>query len=323
MNLHEDKKLFSDTIRAAAQHLEIKEAFVEKDYWITLLLNRLSESKYSGESVFKGGTSLSKSFGLINRFSEDVDIAIINKENRTGNELKKIIRAVEKNMTAELTEIEVEGVTSKGSRFRKTVHEYESINKKYENNRVIVEINSFANPFPYEARSIGSMVHDFLQQTGKSEIIEKYKLQTFQINVLNKEQTLLEKLVSLVRFSFAEDSVESMKEKIRHFYDLHFLMKDTACASFVNSKDFKKKFDELIIHDKEIFDDPTGWQDKEIDESPLIKDFDNTWNQIRTTYWTELSALAYKEIPSESVVAESFKELMNHVQKVVATDQRS
>ncbi len=34
MNLHKDKKLFSDTIRAAAQHLDIKEVFVEKDYWI-------------------------------------------------------------------------------------------------------------------------------------------------------------------------------------------------------------------------------------------------------------------------------------------------
>ena len=39
MNLHNDTKLFSDTIRAAAQHLRIKDEFVEKDYWITLLLN--------------------------------------------------------------------------------------------------------------------------------------------------------------------------------------------------------------------------------------------------------------------------------------------
>jgi len=314
MNLHEDIKLLSDTIRAAAQHLGISEIFVEMDYWITLLLDRLSESEYSEDTVFKGGTSLSKSYGLINRFSEDVDIAIINKENRSGNELKNVIRAVEKEMAAELTEIEVDGVTSKGSRFRKTVHEYESIDVKNKNNRIIVEINSFANPFLYSACSISSMVYYFLQQTGKTHIIEQYNLKPFQVNVLNKEQTLLEKLVSLIRFSFAEDPVESMKEKIRHFYDLHYLMNDSDCVSFVNSEDFKKKFDDLLIHDREIFDDPSGWQDKEINESPLIDDFENIWNQIKSTYKTELLALAYVAIPDESVVAESFKELVNLIQ---------
>ena len=79
----------------------------------------------------------------------------------------------------------------------------------------------------------------------------------------------------------------------------------------------------MLIHDKEIFDDPSGWKNKTINESPLLSDINNIWDQIKSTYKTELSALAYKEIPSESVVAESFKELMNHVQKVVATDQRS
>jgi hypothetical protein len=38
MNLHQDSKFFSDTIRAASQHLNIKLEFVEKDYWITLVL---------------------------------------------------------------------------------------------------------------------------------------------------------------------------------------------------------------------------------------------------------------------------------------------
>lgn len=77
MNLHHDIKLFSDTLRATSQHLDIKLGFVEKDYWITLVLSRLATSKYVSESVFKGGTSLSKGFNLIERFSEDVDIAII------------------------------------------------------------------------------------------------------------------------------------------------------------------------------------------------------------------------------------------------------
>lgn len=52
MNLHNDKKLFSDTIRAAAKHLKIYEVFVEKDYWITLDLYHLAKSQYVKEAVF-------------------------------------------------------------------------------------------------------------------------------------------------------------------------------------------------------------------------------------------------------------------------------
>jgi len=95
MKLHHDLKLFSKTLRAASQHLDIKLEFVEKDYWITLVLSRLAKSKYVDESVFKGGTSLSKGHNLIERFSEDVDIAIINDMVKTGNEIKTIIRTIE------------------------------------------------------------------------------------------------------------------------------------------------------------------------------------------------------------------------------------
>lgn len=59
MKLHKDIKLFSDTLRAASQYLEIKLEFVEKDYWITLVLSRLTKSKYIDESVFKTSLLLS------------------------------------------------------------------------------------------------------------------------------------------------------------------------------------------------------------------------------------------------------------------------
>ena len=65
MNLHLDQKLFSDTLRATAKSRDIRLEFVEKDYWITLVLNRLAVSKYVGTTIFKGGTSLSKAFQLM------------------------------------------------------------------------------------------------------------------------------------------------------------------------------------------------------------------------------------------------------------------
>lgn len=82
---------------------------------------RLSKSDYTDQVVFKGGTSLSKGLDLIGRFSEDMDIAVINEEIDSGNQLEKLRRTIEKEITEGLKEISVENVTSKGSRFRKSV----------------------------------------------------------------------------------------------------------------------------------------------------------------------------------------------------------
>ena len=314
MNLHHDIKLFSDTLRAASQHLNIKLEFIEKDYWITLVLNRLAKSKYVDGSVFKGGTSLSKGFNLIERFSEDVDIAIINDNAKTGNKIKNIIRTIEKEIMQDLSEIQMDGVTSKGSKFRKSVFQYESTIKNNQSNKLILEINSFANPFPFQKLTVESFVFSFLMKTGNEKYIEQYNLQPFDVNVLNKEQTLLEKMVSLIRFSFKENAVEGISEKIRHFYDLYFLMNDPECAEFVVSDSFKIRFDIILKHDRAIFKEPPGWQTKQVAESPLFNDFENIWEKIKAKYQTEISALAYRAIPDEESVARSFRELLKRIE---------
>jgi predicted nucleotidyltransferase component of viral defense system len=314
MKLHLDDKIFKELIKLTEIELKINRPFVEKDYWITLVLSRLAKSKYVDESVFKGGTSLSKGYNLIERFSEDVDIAIINDRGKTGNEIKTIIRNIEKEITPDLTELQMEGVTSKGSRFRKSLFEYVTTEKGNSNNKLIVEINSFANPFPYQRLTIQSFVFDFLMQTNNEKYIEQYNLQSFEVNVLSKEQTLLEKMVSLIRFSFTENTVESISEKIRHFYDLYYLMKSPECIEFVASDSLKKQFDNILRHDREMFEEPKDWQTKSISESPLVTNFSTLWKQIKEKYQTELSALAYRPIPDEKDVAKCFEELIKRIE---------
>src|SRR5437667_10368274 len=61
----------------AATRLSVLPDIVEKDFWVTWLLERLFESSALGPAlVFKGGTSLAKVFGVIQRFSEDIDLSI-------------------------------------------------------------------------------------------------------------------------------------------------------------------------------------------------------------------------------------------------------
>ena len=313
MKLHTNKELFSTLVTLTAKHFRITPAFVEKDYWITLILHNLANSPFSNDVVFKGGTSLSKGYRLINRFSEDIDIAII-VEKLSGNALKTKIRNIEKEITINFTEITVPNVTSKGSMFRKSVFEYPSIISGVLSGntakRIIVEINSFANPYPYLQQKITSFISEFLQETNQQQTIEEYGLQEFSLNVLDKCRTMLEKIVSLIRFSFSENPPQAIASKIRHFYDLYYLTHDYECLGYLESSRFKSDFLELLAHDKNAFDTPEGWRLKEISESPLVKNFPALWVSLRTIYQNELSQLAFVKIPDEKEVYNSFEKLI-------------
>ncbi len=59
-----------------AAKIKLPVAAIEKDFWVTEILNILFSLPYADKMVFKGGTSLSKVWGVIRRFSEDIDIAM-------------------------------------------------------------------------------------------------------------------------------------------------------------------------------------------------------------------------------------------------------
>lgn len=311
MILHENKKEFTEAIQAASDNLNISTVFIEKDYWITKVLKELSLSKHANGVVFKGGTSLTKAHKLIQRFSEDVDIAVLDVSKLSGNQVKTLIRTVEKDISKDLTEIEVPGVTSKFSKYRKSVFTYPltgnfKISAGVSNN-LIIEVNSFANPFPYETLEIKSFITEFLEKTKSDDLIKKYKLEPFNLKVLGKKQTLLEKIVSLIRFSFDKDVNESIASKIRHFYDIHFLLSDKECSDYIKSDNFKKDLNELIDHDKQVFDEPFGWIECDFKKSVLITEFAKVWEGVKYTYVKELTDLSYAKIPDENEVKESFK----------------
>lgn len=73
MNLHLDREAFAELVTAAANELHIPPGIIEKDYYVTLALRELA-SRIPG-MVFKGGTSLTKCYQILERFSEDIDIS--------------------------------------------------------------------------------------------------------------------------------------------------------------------------------------------------------------------------------------------------------
>src|SRR3984893_17479050 len=69
----DERRLYIDQ---AAIRRNVSPVVLEKDFWVCWLLGLLFGSEFAGSLVFKGGTSLSKVFGVIERFSEDIDLSL-------------------------------------------------------------------------------------------------------------------------------------------------------------------------------------------------------------------------------------------------------
>ena len=90
--LHNDPSLFEQVILRISEDTGIEASIIEKDYYVTLFLQRIVARQPN--IIFKGGTSLSKCYKLINRFSEDIDLNIDSETHPTEGQRKKLKEAI-------------------------------------------------------------------------------------------------------------------------------------------------------------------------------------------------------------------------------------
>lgn len=88
MNLHENPDVFEELILATASELRIPTSVVEKDYFVTIVLKLLTSRIEN--IVFKCGTSLTKGYQLLERFSEDIDLTLMQISVNQANQQRKI-----------------------------------------------------------------------------------------------------------------------------------------------------------------------------------------------------------------------------------------
>lgn len=312
MILHNDKETFNELIETTAAVLGIPAVFIEKDYWVTYILNRLSKSPYKQTAIFKGGTSLSKAYKIIDRFSEDIDLAIIT-DSIDGNAVKSLIKSIEKALLDENFEETITPQTSKGSKFRKTVHQYPKIidgDFGHANENLIIELNSFAKPHPYISKTISSYIFDFLntQSEEAKKLITDFELEPFDINVLDYKRTFCEKISAVARASFESDEVYSqLKEKIRHFYDIYHLMQEEEIKAFLNSYDMNKMIQNVREDDQKQFS--SDWANVKLHSIKIFENI-NILDELNSYYNSNFKTLVYSEtLPNMQDIKVKFEEL--------------
>ncbi len=219
MYLHRDRETFRDIIGQAADSSGRTPAVAEKDYYVTLILKLLSEQLK--QCVFKGGTSLSKGFHVIDRFSEDIDITF--SEHIGESRRKKLKNVVLKGISEELGMPVANWEETQSDRdYNAYLFSYESVFGLQDDRLpqyVKLETALGSYSFPTQVVEIRNYIGDYLEGRGRADLAEQFSLGRFSMNLQSLERTYIDKVFALCDYYLQGRS----KRCSRHLYDIYKL----------------------------------------------------------------------------------------------------
>ena len=218
MILHKDKDKFDIAIKTASRYFNVAPAIIEKDYYVTLILLKLTEQVPN--LLFKGGTSLSKCYKIIDWFSEDIDITLDSEHQSQGNR-----RKIKQTIIEICKELGVNLLNEDETRSRRNYNcykiDYCPRNRLSElNQQILIETTFIVKAFPDEVKEASSLIYDYLKAIGNNEAIVKYELEPFEIRVQTLDRTLVDKVFAVCDYMLDN----KMERKSRHIYDLFRLL---------------------------------------------------------------------------------------------------
>jgi hypothetical protein len=319
MRLHTNQELFEAAIQASAQQKGLPEIYIEKDYWVTVALHTVFSAPIGSEVVFKGGTALSKCYHLIERFSEDIDLVVIRREGESNNALTNKIKKISAIVGGVLPEIEVPGITAKMGMNRKTAHSYQkTFGGSYGQVRdqVIVEATWLGHSEPNTGAEVGSYIGEMMEAAGQQSLMGQYGLHPFPVQVLTRERTLCEKIMSLVRFSYADNPMADLRSKIRHLYDIHQLLQEPELAHFFKSDAFEQLLQQVAGDDVLSFKNNNAWLSNHPGLALLFAQPEKTWKELRGTYRTDFRRLVFGTLPEEAAILFTLLQVADRVKAI-------
>ena len=319
MNLHEDIDFFKDAVSITAQHMGMPEVYVEKDYWVTLALRRIFTGATAQYTVFKGGTALSKCFTYINRFSEDIDLVLIKEKGLSANQLKARLKRLSETVSQVLPEIEVEGITSKKGMIRKTAHSYSRVFRGdlgQARDQIILESSWFGASEPTTTGKVASFISEMMAERDQLEMVAKYQLLPFEVNILAPERTLCEKIMSLVRFSYTDNPIRDLRNKIRHAYDLHQMLDQEHLSQFMDSLAFDTMIHNVGHDDELAFRNNKEWLYHHPSKALMFSNLEEVWSELIISYNGVFRTLVFGNLPDGVLVKKTMIRIKERLEMV-------
>ncbi len=248
---------FKELLRAVEHQKKIDSSLVEKDYWIMHCLYGLQQEGFEFE--LKGGTSLSKGYGIIHRFSEDIDIRIeppVGMKVPTGKNHTKPAQCESRKKYYDWLagKIKIDGI-------KKIARDKEFDNKKtyfsggirlyYKasfptvegiKEGVLLEVG-FDDVTPNKPRDISSWAFDFSHERG----MQVKDNRAYSVRCYDPCYTFVEKLQTIVtKFRIQQGTGLMPSNFMRHYYDVFCLLQNDAVKNFIGTPKYeahkKKRF---------------------------------------------------------------------------------
>ncbi|MGK0157396.1 MAG: hypothetical protein ACI9SE_004375 [Neolewinella sp.] len=308
---------FEQAILRAAEHFKprgLRAAIIEKDYYVTEALRQVANAA-GDHIIFKGGTSLSKGWGLIDRFSEDIDLFLDPKSFEPALGTKAIDRQLKslRNAVAEWPSLAHRQNESKtfGGSGRNDYFEYPQLFAAEGDvrNRVLLESGIASGREPTEEREITSYLAEFLTETGTT--MGATDERPFRMSLLHFRRTFVEKLFAI------HGKVEKLKRDgtrirsyARHYYDLHQLAGQPDVTVMLASPEYQRIREDYeavsLAHFPRDYACPEGG---DFSKSDAIFPPEDLRKQLGADYTEQCSQLCYTAPPSWEQVMERLQEL--------------
>lgn len=203
-------KEWKEIIETVAREIGRTELMVEKDTVQSMFLSELSKAEFP--FVFKGGTSLSKAYNMIDRFSEDIDLSMNRKPTESERKASKelVIQIVE---SLGMTLGNPDKIRSRYD-YNKYVFKYMSlfVSMPVE---IIIETSYYQTAYPVEKHEVGSFVGRFCEERG-IDLPIPFKAAKVYMNVQSIRRTFVDKV-----FAICDYRIQNMQDRdSRHLYDI-------------------------------------------------------------------------------------------------------
>lgn len=293
---HEDFKYF---IIEAAKQVNLSEFIVEKDYWVTYLLKNLVKSEFSNEFVFKGGTCLSKAYNLIERFSEDIDLLILETD-KTQSKTQKEKRLVALREYIDSLNDLFYTTGNRSALYAAFRFSFPTISTSITDSvgkEILLEPGYRGGTVPeIQKKTITSYVEKLVYG-----LLEDYDTKPFEINVLSAERIFVEKVFALKEI-YDKDNGETLQKKTRHYYDIYKLLQTNEVQALLNNK---TNLESIVADINEISYkyyglEPVVWDD--LINHIALKPDDELFNNLKQGYKNDKS-LYYNQIEFEEVIS--------------------
>ena len=232
--LHENREEFATAVNLASERFHILPAIAEKDYYVTMILEKLAEKLPF--IVFKGGTSLSKCHKAIKRFSEDIDVTIDTKLSQ--GQMGKVKDAVK--LTAAELGMEIPNIDETRSRrsYNRYLLAYTPVSSIVDDSvppTVALETSFAEVSFPTVMLPVYSYIGEMME-TEAPEAIETFGLAPFTMKVQGLDRTLIDKVFAICDYYMKGE----VTRHSRHIYDIYKLL-----PLVTQNDDFKRLVSEV------------------------------------------------------------------------------